>query len=364
MARMAGESTTDGATGGDSVEPAAAGREWLCVLSYDSSIMRAAAYSTNGPARDVLRFIELPTPSPAAGEVRVRTAASGINPSDVKTRLGQRLKMAYPQVVPHNDGAGVIDAVGEGVAASRIGERVWTWNAQWGRAFGTAAEFVVLPEAQAVRLPDGVDFAAGACLGVPALTAYRAVTMDGGVAGRSVLIAGGAGSVGHYAVQMARLSGARQIIATVSGDRKATLARAAGADEVVNYKSEDVRERVLSLTDGRGVERIVEVDLAANLALDLDVLVRDGDIVPYGTGAPQIPIPFLPSILKNVRYRFFIVYNLGDEVRQEAVATLTAWMESGRLAHNVALRLPLDAIVDGHEAVEQGTAAGNVVLEV
>ncbi len=326
--------------------------------------MRAATYSTNGSARDVLRIIELPTPTPGAGEVRIRLAASGINPSDVKTRLGQRLKMAYPQVVPHSDGAGVIDAVGPGVAPTRVGERVWTWNAQWGRAFGTAAEFVVLPDAQAVRLPDDVELAAGACLGVPALTAYRAVTMDGGVAGKTVLVAGGAGGVGHYAVQVARLTGARQVIATVSGDAKATLAREAGADAVVNYKTEDVRERVLALTDGRGVDRVVEVDLSANLALDLDVLVREGDIVPYGTGSPQISIPFLPSILKNIRYRFFIVYNLSDEARQDAVATLTAWMASGRIAHNVAVRLPLDAIVEGHEAVERGTAAGNVVLEI
>jgi NADPH2:quinone reductase len=238
------------------------------------------------------------------------------------------------------------------------------WNAQWGRAFGTAAEYVVLPAAQAVKLPGDVDFAAGACLGIPAMTAYHAVTIDGGVEGKTVLVAGGAGSVGHYAVQIARLKGAHQVIASVSSSDKAALARAAGANEVVNYKTEDLKSRVAELTRGRGVDRIVEVDISGNLAVDLDLIVRDGDIIPYGTASPQITVPFLPSILKNVRYRFFIVYNLNEEDRRRAVADLTAFMSAGRLIHNVAAHFPLASIAEAHEAVEQGRFAGNVVLDV
>jgi NADPH2:quinone reductase len=326
--------------------------------------MRAAVYSVNGPARDVLSIVDVPTPSPGPGEVRVKLVFSGVNPSDVKTRLGLRAKLAFPQIVPHSDGAGVIDAVGEGVRQSRIGERVWTWNAQWGRAFGTAAEFVVLPSAQAVKLPDKVDLASGACLGIPALTAYHAVTMDGGVKDKVVLVAGGAGGVGHYAVQFARIKGADRVIATVSGPEKAALAREAGADETINYKTEDLVARVHALTNGRGVDRIVEVDLAANVTADLDLVAHEGDIVPYGSGAPQIPIPFLPSILKNVRFRFFIVYNLTEADRMTAIADVTRLMENERLMHNVATRFPLSSIAQAHEAVEQGAAMGNVILEI
>ncbi|MEQ1759946.1 MAG: NADPH:quinone reductase [Vicinamibacterales bacterium] len=326
--------------------------------------MRAAMYSVNGAAKDVLTLVDLPTPSPGTGEVRVKVACSGVNPSDVKTRLGLRLKMGFPQVVPHSDGAGVIDAVGDGVNPSRVGDRVWIWNAQWGRPFGTAAEFVVLPSAQAVTLPQGVDFASGACLGIPALTAFHAVTMDGGVRDKVVLVAGGAGSVGHYAVQFARLKGARRIIASVSSPEKAALAQQAGAHDVINYKTEDLVARVRQLTDGRGVDRIIEVDLAANIAADLDVVAVEGDIVTYGSGEPKIQIPFLPSILKNVRFRFFIVYNLSPLDRASAIADLTMLMTEGQLTHNVAARFPLSSIVQAHETVEQGTAIGNVVVEV
>jgi len=326
--------------------------------------MRAATYSRVGPAREVLSVTEVPTPSPGPGEVRVRLAWSGVNPSDVKTRAGGRLKMAFPQVIPHSDGAGVIDAVGEGVRASRVGERVWTWNAQWGRAHGTAAEYVVLPERQAVTLPDQVPLDAGACLGIPALTAYHAVTMDGGVAGKRVLVAGGAGAVGHYAVQMAKASGAGKVIATVSGPAKAELARAAGADVVINYKEEDLVARARDSTGGAGIDRIIEVDFSANVAADLDMVAPEGDIVVYGSGQPQITLTFFPLILKNVRVRFFIVYNLNDADRRAAIQGVTALMEAGRLAHNIAARRPLSAIVDAHELVERGEAMGNTVVEI
>lgn len=327
--------------------------------------MRAVAYDRIGPAREVLRLIELPIPAPGPGEVRVKLATSGINPSDVKTRAGKRsLSLMAPLVIPHSDGAGVIDAVGQGVAASRIGERVWTWNAAWCRAFGTAAEFVALPSEQAVRLPDAIDFAAGACLGIPALTAYHAVMMDGGVAGKTVLVAGGAGSVGHYAIQFARLRGARQIIATVSSAYKAELARAAGADVLIDYRREDALARVLEETNGSGVDRIIEMDLAANIGLDLGAVRSDGQIVVYGSGAPEVAVPFVAAITKNVRMLFFMVYKLDASDRVRELAELSQLLESGQIKHNVSERYPLHEVVSAHERVESGHALGNVVLEI
>jgi NADPH2:quinone reductase len=295
--------------------------------------------------------------------VRVKLAWSGVNPSDVKTRGGLR-PLAFERIIPHSDGSGVIDLVGEGVSASRLGEHVWTWNAQWGRADGTAAEYVVLPSQQAVKLLDGVSLEAGACLGVPALTAYHAVTMDGGVAEKNVLVAGGAGAVGHYAVQIAKARGAGVVIATVSSAEKAALARAAGADIVINYRTEDLVERAHEASGGYGIDRIIEVDLAANLASDLDLLAPEGDIVAYGTGASPIPLSFFPLIVKNVRLRFFIVYNLTERDRARAIAGLNELMAGGRLTHNIAARVPLSDIVEAHEIVEKGAVAGKTIVQI
>ncbi len=326
--------------------------------------MLAAFYTRVGPAREVLSVGEIDTPVPGPGEVRVRLATSGVNPSDVKTRGGVRSRdLPFPRIVPHSDGAGVIDAVGDGARPGRVGERVWVWNAAWGRPNGTAAEYVVLPERQAVPLPADVDFAAGACLGIPALTAWHAVHCNGGVRGKTVLVAGGAGGVGHYAVQFAKLAGAR-VLSTVSGDAKATLARAGGADEVLNYRTEDVAKRCLDLTAGLGVDRIIELDLAANLKSDLAALRADGEIVVYGSGAPEIPVPFFASALKNVRYQFFIVYNLSDADRKLGLTGVSELLEAGRLQHNVAMRVPLARIAEAHELVESGRAVGNVLVDI
>lgn len=327
--------------------------------------MLAAHYERTGAARDVLQVGEVPTPTPAPGEVRVRLATSGVNPSDVKSRAGLRSTvLAFARIVPHSDGAGVIDAVGEGVPATRVGERVWTWNAAWQRASGTAAQFITLPSAQAVLLPANTPFDAGACLGIPALTALHAVRMDGGVAGRTVLVAGGAGAVGHYAVQMARLAGARRVIATVSSEQKAALARQAGADLVLDYKRDDVAARVHEATAEAGVDRVIEVDFAANVTLDFALVKPEGDIVVYGSGKPEIAVPFFPAIVKNVRVRFFIVYNLAPADRSAAIAQLASWLDHGRLQHNVAARIPLERVTEAHELVESGRAAGNVVVEI
>lgn len=325
--------------------------------------MRAAAYTRTGPAREVLTLLELPRPEPAAGEVRVRVAFSGVNPSDVKSRAGVRSKtMPFPRGIPHSDGAGVIDAVGEGVPASRVGERVWVWNAAWGRADGTAAEWVVLPAAQAVALPPDVDLEVGALIGIPALTAYHAVHMGGGVAGKRVLVAGGAGAVGHYAVQMARHGGASRVLATVSSEHKAALAREAGADVVIDYRREDVRRAVADSVGA--VDRIIEVDFAANVALDFDCIAPEGDIVVYGSGVPEVAVPFVAGILKNVTVRFFIVYHLAPADRERAHEGVTALLRANALRHNIAARYPLERIAEAHECVEQGTAVGNVIVRL
>ena len=327
--------------------------------------MRAITYSKTGPASEVLSIEEITTPEPGAGEVRVKLATSGVNPSDVKTRAGIRGPgLPFERIIPHSDGAGIVDQVGAGVSESRVGERVWLWNASWGRAFGTAAEYCVLPCAQAVPLPDNVDFAAGACLGIPALTAYHAVSMDGGVSGKSVLVAGGAGSVGHYAVQLARLKGAARIFASVSGSEKAELARTAGAHATINYKTEDLVARIAELTDGGGVERIIEVDFAANVSADLEMIRPEGQIIVYGSSAMETSVPFVPSILKNIRYGYFIVYHLAAADRKHAISDLTTMLERGELAHNIGARVPFERAAHAHELVEQGRVPGNVVLDV
>jgi NADPH:quinone reductase len=323
--------------------------------------MRAAWYERNGPAREVLQVGEMPDPEPGPGEVRVRIHASGVNPSDWKTRSGSR-PMAGPRVIPHSDGAGVLDRVGSGVSDERLGERVWVWNAQWKRPFGTAAEFIVLPEEQAVRLPGSVSFEAGACLGIPALTAHRAVTIDGSPEDQIVLVAGGAGSVGHYAIQFAKLLGAAQVIATVSSPEKAEHALQAGADAVINYRTEPVAERVMELTNGHGADRIVEVDLAGNARLLPRLIARDGLCVAYGSNAPEVSFEFGPMILSGAAVRFFIVYELPGKARSRGIADLTQWLQGDGIYHRVPGEYSLENIAEAHEAVERGLLIGNVVV--
>jgi NADPH:quinone reductase len=327
-------------------------------------IMKAACYEKTGPANEVLKLDNVPTPVPSTGEVRVRLQWSGVNPSDVKARAGLRSKiLPFPLIIPHSDGAGIVDQIGDGVPVERIGEPVWLWNAGWKRPFGTAAEYVVLPAPQAVPLPLETELDVGACLGIPALTAYHAVQVDGGVADKSVLVAGGAGRVGHYAIQLARLKGAAQILTTVSCTEKAAIAKRSGADVTINYKSEDVVARVLEATNGHGVDRIIEVDLAGNIGTDLQLLRPEGDIVVYGSNSEQIPVPFFSMVAKNTRLRFFIVYNLSVPARESAIKDLTGLLKNGSLIHNIAIRLPLERIADAHTFIENGHV-GNVILSV
>ncbi len=326
--------------------------------------MRATYYEQTGPAHEVLRVGELETPEPGPGEVRVRVRVSGVNPSDVKNRMGGPGRpMRFPTIVPHSDGAGVIDKLGDGVDGGRLGERVWIWNAQFGRAFGTAAEYVVLPADQTVRLPEGTGFDIGACLGIPLLTAYRGVTIEGPAAGQTLLIAGGAGAVGHYAIQIAKRQGAT-VVTTVSSAEKAEHAKAAGADHVLDYKREDVAAPVRELTDGRGVDRVLEVDLAGNAALDPQVLAHRGTVVVYGSNRPEMTLPFLPYLANEVTIRFFIVYRLDAAVRRDCEAALHELLESGDLRHAIAARYPLAETAAAQEAVESGQIMGNVVVEI
>jgi NADPH2:quinone reductase len=290
---------------------------------------------------------------------------SGVNPSDVKSRGGLRsCVLPFPCVIPHSDGSGVVEAVGAGVDAKRIGQRVWLWNAAWGRPFGTAAEHCCLPEAQAVPLPEATSGEAGACMGIPGLTAMHAVLMDGGVAGKRVLVAGGAGAVGHYAVQLASRMGAAQVISTVSSASKAKLALDAGADHVIDYKAEPVAERVRELTQGRGVDRVIELDVAVNGAMDLDLLRPGGELVAYGSSPKPLDLPFPVLLAKNLQIKFFMVYHLEAADRARATGALQRLLARGELQHNVAQRMPLSQIVQAHEAVEGGRLVGNLVLHV
>jgi NADPH2:quinone reductase len=329
------------------------------------SDMKAAYYEQTGSADQVLLVGNLPDPQPEVGEVRVRLQWSGINPSDVKARSGARGPvMPFPRVIPHSDGMGTIDAVGAGVDPARIGDRVWLWNAGWARPFGTAAEWLCLPEQQAVPLPENVPGEVGACLGIPALTALHAVLTDGGIEGQRVLVAGGAGAVGHYAVQFSRLLGARQVITTVSSPEKAALALAAGADVVINYRTENVVDRVLKETQGEGVDRVIEMDIAANAAIDMEAVRPNGQWVVYGSGARQFTLPFFSMISRNFGVRFFIVYNLSDSDRRRAIKILSEFLRQEALLHNIGMRLPLASIAEAHHMVESGAVTGNVVLSI
>jgi len=307
----------------------------------------------------VLRVGEVETPNPGAGEVRVRVRTSGVNPSDVKSR-GLR-KLLFPRVIPHSDGAGEIEAVGAGVPASRVGERVWLWNGQWQRASGTAAEFIVLPAVQAVPLPARVSFEAGACLGIPALTAYRAVELALQQDVKTLFVSGGAGSVSQYVIQFAKARGAT-VITTISSQNKAKVAREAGADHCIDYQREDVGQRVAEITAKRGVDSIIEMDLSANAKLIPSVLRPKGSVIVYGT-APEATIPAFFCLSNSVLLQFFLVYQLEAAERERAVAGITQALQAGKLVNRIGPTFPLADVAAAHEAVERGTI-GNVIVTV
>ena len=326
--------------------------------------MRAAWHAEFGPAAEVLQIGDLDTPEPGEGEVLVRVRASGINPLDVKKRAGARGALEVDRAVPHYDGAGVIEAVGSGVDAGRMGDRVWLFEGQFGRWLGTAAEYISLPSSRAVLLPDAVSFAEGACLGIPALTAHRAVCADGSVAGQTILVTGAAGAVGSYAVQFAALSGAT-VIGTVSSDQKAERAVAYGAAHTINYKSEDVVARVKELTDGAGVDRVVEVELGGNMPVTSRVLKANAVIAAYASMAvPEATVPFYPFLRTGPKIEIVACFTVPEADKMQGVRDIGEWMAAGNLRHNVGPSFPLEDIVAAHQTVESGSVIGGAVLEI
>ena len=322
--------------------------------------MRAAFYERNGTARDVMRVGDVETPHATAGEVRVKLAVSGVNPSDVKSRQGLTRKIAWPRVIPQSDGAGTIDEVGAGVPKSRLGERVWIWNGQWKRPFGTAAEYIVLPSEQAAQLPDNVSFEAGACLGIPAMTAIHAVALADLEPQSRVLISGGGGAVSQYAIQFAKKRGAA-VITTISSPEKASAASEAGADHCIDYKREDVGARMREVTGGALADCVIELDLSANAKLLPAVLRPKGRVVIYGTG-PEATLPSAFCLTNTIGLQFFLVYELDAAERAAALAGIAE--ASSWLKHRIAQpTYTLDDIAAAHEAVERGSL-GNVVVKL
>lgn len=328
--------------------------------------MRAAGYSAFGPASDVIALHDIARPDPAAGQVRVALAFSGVNPSDAKARSGSRpgvLKPAFDLVVPHSDGSGVIDAVGEGVDPARIGERVWIWNGQWQRAFGTAAEAICLPSQQAVLLPDSATLEQGATLGIPGLTASHAVFGAGDIAGKTLLISGGAGAVGHNAVQLAKWGGAR-VIATASPGAFERV-QAAGADHVLDYRADDLAAQIMAITGPSGVDRAVEVEFGVNAPLLSEVMTPNGTIAAYGSQKDMAPtLPFGPLLFKAVTIDIVLVYILPQAPRDAAIAKLHEALGQGVLAPAIDQIMPLEDCAQAHDAVMTAGRNGAVLLKI
>jgi NADPH2:quinone reductase len=331
--------------------------------------MRAAVFRSTGPSAEVLRIEDVPTPEPGPGQVRVRMAVSGVNPTDWKSRSGATPLPRGDFQVPNQDGAGVVDRVGAGVDGSRVGERVWLYLAAWRNPYGTAAEYSVVPAERAVPLPDGVSFDLGASLGVPAMTAHRCLFAGGETAGSSadgdlpstVLVHGGAGAVGHYAIELARAAGAT-VISTVSSPEKGELATAAGAHHVVNYRGDDPAGRIRELAPD-GVGRIIEVNLAANLALDLAVAAPNATIVTYAADARKPELTVRELMFRNLVLRFMMLYTVPEEALRRAASDVTAALRAGRLTPLPVHRYTLDETAAAHDAVEAG-AVGKVLIDV
>lgn len=326
--------------------------------------MRAVFYERCGPPREVLTLGEATRPEPGPNEALVEVHASGVNPHDVKKRAGWlNRQLPAARVIPHSDGAGIITAVGPGVPASRIGERVWIFHAGDQRpGAGAAADFVAVAADHAVPLPPDVGFEIGACLGVPFMTAHDAVLRDGPVTGQTVLVQGGAGAVAGYAIQLARWNGAR-VIATVSSPAKAEHARALGADEVVNYRGEDAAARVLDLTRGVGVDRIVEVDFGANIAMDHAVIRPRGIIAAYSSTRVREPtLPYYAFAMKGVTLHFVQGMLLTHAHGVAGIRDVTALLARGALRHPIAAAFPLERTAEAHALVESGEAIGKVIV--
>ncbi len=323
--------------------------------------MKAVWYEKNGAAGEVLVVGERPDPIPVPGEVRVRVLVSAVNPSDVKSRL--RRPPAFALIIPHSDGAGVIDAVGDGVPASRVGERVWLWNAQWQRPCGTAAERICLPSEQAVALPEAASMDEGACIGIPVLTALQAVRLAGDVQGRTLLVIGAGSVVGNYVTQIAVQRGAR-VIGTAGSPQRAAHARAAGAAEIIDYRTEVVAERVRALTSGRGVDAVIDMDFESTAALvGQGVLRPHGSLVSYGSNQTgEIAIDYRAMLWDSLRIICFLVYQLKPGDRAAVIAEAGDLLGRRALTHRIAAEFGLANIAQAHEMVEAGRRTGAVLV--
>jgi NADPH:quinone reductase len=326
--------------------------------------VKAVWYERTGAAPDVLSFGDMPTPVAGPGEVRVRLEASGVNPSDAGRRAGSYRAMEYPRVIPNSDGAGIVDQLGDGVTRLGIGQRVWLFNGQRnGRAFGTAAEYIALAEHLVTPLPSDLSFAAGATLGIPGMTAWCCLFADGPVAGQTILVSGGAGAVGHYAVQLAKWGGAR-VIATVSSPLKAEQARHAGADLVVNYRNEDVVAKAMAFTDQRGVDRVVDVDFGGNIATTLKLMAMNSTIVVYATNGNRNPVvPMRELMEKCIALRALVLPALPPPLHAAAQADISKWLAAGKRIHNISAQFALSDTAQAHLAVEKGDKLGTVIVD-
>jgi len=326
--------------------------------------MKAVWYERTGAAPDVLSFGDMPTPVAGPGEVRVRLEASGVNPADVGRRAGSYRPMEFSRVIPNSDGAGIVDQVGDGVTRLQIGQRVWLYNGQRnGRAFGTAAEYITLAEQLVTPLPDDVSFAAGATLGIPSMTAWCCLFGDGPIAGQTVLVTGGAGAVGHYAVQLAKWGGARAI-ATVSSSLKAEHARLAGADLVIDYRTEDVIAKTMAFTEQRGVDRVVDVDFGGNIATTLKLMAMNSAIAVYATNGNRNPvIPMRELMEKCIALRPLVLFALPRPLLAAAQTDISKWLAAGPRIHNIAAQFALSETAQAHLAVEKGDKLGTVIVD-
>ena len=326
--------------------------------------MKAVWYERTGAAPDVLTYGDMPTPSAAPGEVRVRLEASGVNPADVGRRAGNYRAQEFPRVIPDSDGAGIVDQVGDGVTRLSAGQRVWLFNGQRnGRAFGTAAEYITLAEHLVTPLPDHVSFAAGASLGIPCMTAWCGLFGDGLIAGQTVLVTGGAGAVGNYAVQLAKWGGAR-VIATVSSSQKAEQARIAGADLVIDYKTEDVVAKAMAFTEQRGVDRVVDVDFGGNIATTLELMAVNSTIAVYATNGNRNPvIPMRELMERCIALRSLVLFALPPPLLADAQADISKWLAAGPRVHNIAAQFALSDTAQAHLSVEKGDKLGTVIVD-
>jgi NADPH2:quinone reductase len=326
--------------------------------------MKACWYETTGPAREVLQVGDWAKPRPGPGEVSVRVAFSGVNPTDVKRRSGLRGTLPFPAMTPGYDGAGTIDAVGEGVAGHRVGRRVWVWEAAHARPGGSAAEFLVVPQSRAMDLPEGASFAGGACLGVAALTACHGLRMGGDLSAQAVIVTGGAGAVGNYAIQLAKRMGAL-VIATARGKAKAADAERAGADHIVDPRSESLGDLALQVTGGKGVRHMLDVDLGAHIGEAWRYIAENGSLASYGSQSEAKPLfPFPKYMYRNISLHGIAVFNIPETAKLAAAAFVQEALEAGELWHRRDGAFPLAEIAAAHERQESGLARGKILIEL